>query len=185
GQLRDGLTGARTIGERLAGREDLPVLIERLLPDLGGHGALVDHFARALVASPPTERGQGGYIATGYDAALDELRVTSGNARRAIAALEAKYREETGVAALKIKHNNVLGYFIEVPARHADTLMQAESGFTHRQTMAGAMRFNALALHEEASRITEAGAHALAAEDAHFEGLVAEAVAARRAIAAT
>ncbi len=185
GQLRDGLEGARTIGARLVDRSDLPVLLAALLPELGGHGPLIDHFSRALVAAPPTERGQGGFIAGGYDAELDDLRVTSGNARKAIAALEAKYREETGVAALKIKHNNVLGYFIEVPARHADTLMQAESGFSHRQTMAGAMRFNALALHEEASRITEAGAHALAAEEAHFEALVAEAVAARRAIAAT
>ena len=185
GQLRDGLSGAREIGARLGERDALPGLLERLLPDLGGHGELVDHFARALVASPPTERGQGGYIAEGYDAALDELRVTSGNARRAIAALEAKYRDETGVAALKIKHNNVLGYFIEVPSRHADKLMEADSGFSHRQTMAGAMRFNALALHEEASRITEAGAHALAAEEAHFEELVAGAVASRHQIAKT
>jgi DNA mismatch repair protein MutS len=185
GQLRDGLSGARTIADRLAGRGDLPPLLQRLLPDLGGHGALVDHFARALVPTPPTERGQGGYIAGGYDAALDELRTTSGNARRAIAALEAKYRDQTGVAALKIKHNNVLGYFVEVPQRHADKLMEADSGFSHRQTMAGAMRFNALALHEEASRITEAGAHALAAEEAHFEELVAAAMTARARIAAT
>ncbi|MCJ1960261.1 DNA mismatch repair protein MutS [Novosphingobium mangrovi (ex Hu et al. 2023)] len=189
GQLRDGLAGAHAIGGRLAGRADLPVLLDSLLPALGGHvagwGAMVEHFTRALVSAPPTERGQGGFIAEGYDASLDELRVTSGNARKAIAALEAKYREDTGVSALKIKHNNVLGYFIEVPSRHADTLMQAESGFTHRQTMAGAMRFNALALHEEASRITEAGAHALAAEEAHFETLVEEAVAARQVIAAT
>jgi DNA mismatch repair protein MutS len=79
----------------------------------------------------------------------------------------------------------VLGYFIEVPARAADALMRADSGFTHRQTMAGAVRFNALALHEEASRIAEAGGHALAAEEAHFEELVAEAVKAREAIAVT
>jgi DNA mismatch repair protein MutS len=108
------------------------------------------------VPAPPTERGSGGYIAEGYDAALDALRETSGNARRAIAALEAKYRDQTGIAALKIRHNGVLGYFVEVPARHADPLMAADSGFTHRQTMAGAVRFNALALHEEASRIASA-----------------------------
>ena len=110
---------------------------------------------------------------------------TAGNARRAIAALEAKYRDETGVTALKIKHNGVLGYFIEVPARSADRLMAPESGFTHRQTMAGAVRFNALALHEEASRIGEAGGHALAAEAAHFEELVSMAVADAQAIAQT
>ncbi len=185
GQLRDGLAEAHRIRDFLVGKAGLPVLLERLLPALGGHGALVDLYARALVPSPPTERGQGGFIAEGYDAALDTLRETSGNARRAIAALEAKYRDQTGIAALKIKHNNVLGYFIEVPAKHADALMAPDSGFTHRQTMAGAVRFNALALHEEAGRITEAGAHALAAEEAHFEELVGAAVAARQPIAET
>ncbi|MEQ1541169.1 MAG: DNA mismatch repair protein MutS [Novosphingobium sp.] len=185
GQLRDGLSEARRIHDYLRGRDGRPALLDALLPQLSGHGALTDLYARALVTSPPTERGQGGYIAEGYDAALDELRRISGNARRAIAALEAKYRDQTGIAALKIRHNGVLGYFIEVPAGRADPLMAPDSGFTHRQTMAGAVRFNALALHEEASRIAEAGGHALAAEEAHFEDLVARAVAARQAIAAT
>jgi DNA mismatch repair protein MutS len=185
GQLRDGLGEARRIRDRLAGRPDRPALLESLLPKLGGHDGLSDLLARALVASPPTERSQGGFIAEGYDAALDELRSTSSHSRRAIAALEAKYRDETGIAALKIRHNGVLGYFIEVPARHGDALMARDSGFTHRQTMAGAVRFNSLSLHEEASRIAEAGGRALAVEEAHFEALVAEAVAAREAIAAT
>jgi DNA mismatch repair protein MutS len=185
GQLRDGLDGARRIGAILSGRSDCPALIAGQSHALGGHVALIDLYARALIATPPTERGQGGFIAEGYDAALDELRRASGHSRRAIAALEAKYRDETGVPALKIRHNGVLGYFIEVPARHADKLMTPDSGFTHRQTMAGAVRFNALALHEEASRIAESGGHALAAEEAHFEELVAEAVKAREAIAAT
>ncbi len=185
GQIRDGLAEARQVREQLQGRPDRPALLEELLPALGGHGALVDLLDRALVPSPPTERGQGGFIAEGYDAALDELRKVSGNARRAIAALEARYREETGIAALKIRHNGVLGYFIEVPARHGDALMAPDSGFTHRQTMAGAVRFNSLSLHEEASRIAEAGGHALAAEEAHFEELVAATIAASHAIAAT
>ncbi|MFA7596749.1 MAG: DNA mismatch repair protein MutS [Novosphingobium sp.] len=185
GQIRDGLAEARQVREQMQGRPDRPALLEELLPALGGHGALVDLLGRALVPSPPTERGQGGFIAEGYDAALDELRKVSGNARRAIAALEARYREETGIAALKIRHNGVLGYFIEVPARHGDALMAPDSGFTHRQTMAGAVRFNSLSLHEEASRIAEAGGHALAAEEAHFEELVAATIAASHAIAAT
>ncbi|MDE2410985.1 MAG: DNA mismatch repair protein MutS [Sphingomonadales bacterium] len=185
GQLRDGLGEARRIHDHLRNKPERPALLEALLPNLTGHGALTDLFDRALVPSPPTERGQGGYIAEGYDAALDELRRISGDARRAIAALEAKYRDQTGIAALKIRHNGVLGYFIEVPAGRADGLMASDSGFTHRQTMAGAVRFNALALHEEASRIAEAGGHALAAEEAHFEELVAQAIGARHAIAAT
>ncbi|MDR2856386.1 MAG: DNA mismatch repair protein MutS [Novosphingobium sp.] len=185
GQLRDGLAEARRVRDHLLRLGDRPALLERLLPGLGGHGALTDLYERALVPAPPTERSQGGFIAEGYDAALDALRETSGNARRAIAALEAKYRDETGTPSLKVRHNGVLGYFIEVPARHADRLMLPDSGFTHRQTMAGAVRFNALALHEEASRIAEAGGHALAAEEAHFEELVAAAVQSRQAIAAT
>ncbi len=185
GQLRDGLGEAQRLRDYLERREDRPALIEALLPALGGHGALVDLYLRALVPAPPTERSQGGFIAEGYDHALDALRQTAGHSRRAIAALEAKYRDDTGVAALKIRHNGVLGYFIEVPAKHADRLMAPESGFTHRQTMAGAVRFNALALHEEASRIGEAGGHALAAEEAHFEELVGEAVKRALAVAAT
>lgn len=185
GQVRDGLAEARRVRDHLQREADRPALLDALLPALGGHGALVDLLQRALVPAPPTERTQGGFIAAGYDHALDRLRETAGNARRAIAALEAKYRDETGIAALKIRHNGVLGYFIEVPAKHADRLMAPDSGFTHRQTMAGAVRFNALALHEEASRIGEAGGHALAAEEAHFEELVGTVAAAREAIAAS
>ena len=185
GQLRDGLGEARRIRDHLRGLEGLPSLLESLLPLLGGHGALVDLLSRALVPSPPTERGQGGYIAEGLDAALDELRQVSGNARRAIAALESRYREDTGIAALKIRHNGVLGYFIEVPARHADALMAPGSGFTHRQTMAGAVRFNSLKLHEEANRIAEAGGRALAAEEEHFARLCTEVEVHRQSIANT
>jgi DNA mismatch repair protein MutS len=185
GQLRDGLSEAARLHHWLSGAPDRPALLDDVLASLTGHGALTDWLARALVPTPPTERGNGGFIADGYDAALDELRATSGDARRAIAAMEARYRDQTGIATLKIRHNGVLGYFIEVAARHADRLMAPDSGFTHRQTMKDAVRFNSLRLHEEAARIAEAGGHALAAEDAHFEELVAEVVAAREAIAAT
>jgi len=185
GQLRDGLSGAARLAERLARVPLRPPLLDALLPHLVGHEALVDFLTRALVATPPTERGQGGFIAQGYDTDLDYLREISKDARKAIADLETKFRDETGITALKIKHNGVLGYFIEVPARFGDQLMTPDSGFTHRQTMAGAMRFNALALHEEASRIAEAGGRALVAEEAHFEELTTAAIAARNAIAAT
>jgi DNA mismatch repair protein MutS len=185
GQLRDGLSEAARLHHWLSAAPDKPALLDAVIDRLTGHGALTDHLSRALVPSPPTERSGGGFIADGYDAVLDELRATSGDARRAIAAMEARYREETGIASLKIRHNGVLGYFIEVSARHADALMAPDSGFTHRQTMAGAVRFNSLKLHEEAARIAEAGGHALACEEAHFEALVAEVVAARESVAAT
>ena len=185
GQIRDGLSGARELEQLVAQAPDMPPLMTEAATALRGHGALIDALTRALVPAPPTERAQGGYIAQGYDHALDALRETGGNARRAIAALESKYREDTGVATLKIRHNKVLGYFIEVAARHGDALMAPESGFAHRQTMAGAVRFNSVGLHEEASRIAQAGAHALAAEEAHFEELTGQVIEAREAIART
>ncbi|PZO91654.1 MAG: DNA mismatch repair protein MutS [Sphingomonas sanxanigenens] len=184
-QLRDGLGEARLMRERLAKSDAMPPLLKALLPAFDGHGALVDRLSRALVPSPPLDASQGGYIAEGYDAALDDLRLQGGDGRRAIAALEARYRDQTGIASLKIRHNGVLGYHVEVAARNADPLMRAESGFTHRQTLAGVVRFNAPDLHEQAQRVGQAGAHALAAEQAHLEELVTLAVERRHAIAAT
>lgn len=172
GLLRDGLGAARALHNDLAMIEEPPALLAQMLPALTGHGALTDHLTRAIVTAPPLDLTKGGYIAEGYDAALDVLRETAGAGRKAIAALEARYREATGISSLKIKHNNVLGYHIEVPSRHADPLMSAESGFTHRQTLAGVVRFNAPDLHEEAQRVVQAGAHALAAEAAHLEELI-------------
>ena len=184
-QLRDALGGARLLREHLARRADLPPLLARLLPGLDGHGALVDELSRALVETPPVDAAQGGYVSEGYDAALDALRETARDGRKAIAVLEAGYRDRTGIASLKIRHNGVLGYHVEVPAKHADALMLPDSGFTHRQTLAGVVRFNSSDLHEAASRVTQAGVHALAAEAAHLEALTEAAVARREAIAAS
>lgn len=185
GQLRDGLDGAWKLGERLDKVDQPPALLAELAPQLRGHGGLIDLLARALVPMPPIDASDGGYIAEGYDAALDDLRDAGAGGRRAIAALEAEFRTQTGVSALKIRHNGVLGYHIEVPARFADALMKAESGFTHRQTLAGVVRFNAPALHEVALKVTQAGAHALSAEAAHLEDLSAAALDRREQIAAT
>jgi DNA mismatch repair protein MutS len=184
-QLRDGLAAARALKDDLELEAERPPWLDQLLPKLGGHAALVDKLAIALVASPPLDASKGGYIAEGYDAALDALRAASSDGRRAIAALESRYRDSTGIPSLKIRHNAVLGYHVEVAARHADRLMAPDSGFTHRQTLAGVVRFNSPELHEEAARVVEAGAHALAAEAAHLEELTALAVAASAQILAT
>ncbi|WP_076068978.1 DNA mismatch repair protein MutS [Sphingomonas montana] len=185
GQLRDGLAEARGLHDRLGRLDDQPALLMTLLPQLAGHGALVDQLTRALVPMPPVDADKGGYIAEGYDAALDTLRASGGDGRRAIAGLEARYRAETGIATLRIRHNGVLGYHVEVAARHADPLMRAESGFTHRQTLAGVVRFNAPDLHDHAVKVGQAGAHALAAEAAHLEELTQAVLDRRHAIAGT
>ena len=183
--LRDGLGAADALRRELDGEPDRPALLQSLLPRLGGHDALVATLSRALVASPPIDSSKGGYIAEGYDAALDTLRSAASNGRQAIAALEAHYRDATTVTSLKIRHNAVLGYHIEVAARHADKLMAPDSGFTHRQTLAGVVRFNSPELHGEASKVVEAGSHALAAEAAHAEELAQLALASAHQITAT
>ena len=183
--LRDGLGAADALRRELEGEPDHPPLLGTLLPRLGGHEALVGVLARALVESPPIDASKGGYIAEGYDSGLDALRDSASNGRRAIAALEARYREATAIGSLKIRHNAVLGYHVEVSAKHADRLMAPDSGFTHRQTLAGVVRFNSPELHEEAGRVIEAGSHALAAEAAHLEELTSRAVAAAAQITAT
>jgi DNA mismatch repair protein MutS len=183
--LRDGLSAAATLKREIESESDRPPLLESLLPRLAGHDALIDKLSGALVASPPIDASKGGYIAEGYDADLDALRDAASNGRRAIAALEARYRDSTGISSLKIRHNAVLGYHVEVSARHADRLMVPDSGFTHRQTLAGVVRFNSPELHQEASRVVEAGGHALAAEAAHAEELTALAVASATRITST
>ena len=185
GSLRDGMAAAWNLREMLSHNPDRPPLLDVLLPALGGHGALIDLLTRAIVESPPLDASAGGYIAAGYDAALDDLRDTGGHGRREIAALEARFRVGTGIATLKIRHNGVLGYHVEVPARAADPLMATDSGFTHRQTLAGVVRFNAPELHDVAMKVTQAGTHALAGEAAHFEELTVQALQSAVTIAAT
>jgi DNA mismatch repair protein MutS len=180
--LRDGLSAAEVLRQDLSAEPDRPLLLDALLPRLAGHEVLVEQLRRALVESPPIDASKGGYIAEGYDPALDTLRSAASDGRRAIAALENRYRDATGIPSLKIRHNAVLGYHIEVAARHADKLMAPDSGFTHRQTLAGVVRFNSPELHEEASRVVEAGTHALAAEAAHAEELTQLALASTQGI---
>jgi len=180
--IRDGLSAAEALKKELGDQPDRPPLLDALLPRLTGHEALVETLGRALVESPPIDASKGGYIAEGYDPALDELRSAASDGRRAIAALESRYREATGIPSLKIRHNAVLGYHVEVAARHSDKLLAPDSGFTHRQTLAGVVRFNSPELHEEASRVVEAGAHALASESAHAEELTALTVASTQRI---
>ena len=183
--LRDGLAGAAQLRSELEIEPERPRLLDKLLPQLGGHSALVESLRIAVIESPPIDASKGGYIAEGYDPALDALREAASNGRRAIAALEARYRNSTAISSLKIRHNAVLGYHVEVSARHADRLIAPDSGFTHRQTLAGVVRFNSPELHEEASRVIEAGAHALAAEAAHAEELTLQALAGAQEITAT
>ncbi|MGI4877110.1 MAG: DNA mismatch repair protein MutS [Janthinobacterium lividum] len=184
--IRDGLTQAVALKASLGAVPgiDPPPLLTATLERIGAHGALVDALRAALVDAPPVDAAGGGFIVAGHDAALDELRTAGRDGRTLVAALETRLRGETGVTQLRIRHNNVLGYHIEVAVRHADALM---ANFIHRQTLAGVVRFGSAELQALATRIAQAGDHALAAERAHFDrlrGLILDAAAAIAATAA-
>ena len=185
--VRDALAVALALKAALGAQDalGLPALLAETLDGIGAHGHDIERLRAALVPEPPVDIAKGGFIAPGYDAAVDELRTAATDGRRLVAGLETRLRADTGVASLKIRHNNVLGYHIEVAARAADPLLRADSGFTHRQTMAGAVRFGSPELHDLGVRISQAGDHALAAEAAHFEELREAVLARADAIAAT
>jgi DNA mismatch repair protein MutS len=138
---------------------------------LGEHAALVERLVQALGPDLPLQARDGGFIAAGCSSELDELRLLRDDSRRMLAALQARYAAETGVASLKIRHNNVLGYYIEVGPNHAAKL--APPAFIHRQTIASAVRFTTVELGEIESRIASAADKALALELQLFEALVA------------
>jgi DNA mismatch repair protein MutS len=167
--LRDGVKAARKL------RDDLTVLRgEAADAHAALTGAIADlsrlsgRLSFLLVEEPPYLSRDGGFIVAGAHAPLDELRALRDESRRVIAALEGRYKSESGVAQLRIKHNGVLGYFIEVAQQHADKLMANRELFRHRQTMAGAVRFSTDELASLASRIAEAAESALALETALF-----------------
>ena len=148
------------------------------LAALGHHEAIVDRLMRALAPELPLLARDGGFIAVGYDAALDELRGLRDESRKLIAGLQAKYIEASAIAVLKIRHNNVLGYYIETPAKQGERLMEdiraggAAAVFIHRQSMANAMRFTTVELAELEDRIRSAADKALALELNLFTDLV-------------
>ncbi len=180
--LRDALAETATL-RRLLGEPALgakPALILETERGLGEHGALVDRLHRALAAELPAITREGGFIAAGYVPALDELRLLRDESRRLVAELQGRYAAATGVASLKIRHNNVLGYYIEVSSAHGEKL---RDGFIHRQTMANAMRFSTVELGELESKIASAAERAVALEQKLFEDLVGEALARAEPIA--
>ena len=148
-----------------------PAALVRCLKALGHHETLVERLTSALVASPPPGIREGGVIARGYDPALDEMVELRDHSRRLIGELEARYRAETGVGALKVRHNNVLGYYVETPAGRAGALPEL---FIHRQTLASAVRYTTVELGELEARINGAADKALALEQQHFDDLRAD-----------
>lgn len=136
------------------------------------HDDMALELKSALSDELPTFFRDGGVIREGFDLSLDNMRNLSHGAKETIAGLQAQYAAETGVHTLKIKYNNILGYFIEVPSAKADRLMQPESGFIHRQTMAGNMRFTTPRLIDLDNDVRSAAEKAAAIEADIVSGII-------------
>ena len=168
--VRDGLVSARAIAALLA-RGAPPAELRDAAAALEARGAsgfsdLIRLLTEALVAAPPMLARDGGFIARGHDPGLDAVIALRDESRRVIAGLEAQYREATGVRSLKIRHNNVLGYFVETPPASGDALLSGAfaAQFIHRQTLAGAVRFTTTELADLDARIARARDEAQARE---------------------
>jgi DNA mismatch repair protein MutS len=183
--LRDGLgAGDRAAAVCLGLSSEAPGEIKRSCSalSLSAHAEsaeLAQVLGRALASDVPLLARDGGFIAAGYDAALDETRALRDDSRKVIAALQATYAEETGIAGLKLKHNNVLGYHIDATTKQAEALMAPplNARFIHRQTNAGSIRFTTTELAELDAKIARAGDAALARELALFKEFAARATA--------
>ena len=184
--IRDGLVVARSLAD-LLGTSDAP------LPELAEAAAAIAVVPRAiaqrlqatLADDLPLLARDGGFVRPAAYAELDETKVLSSEGRMMIAGLQERYGAEAGIKNLKVKFNNVLGYFVEVAAGMGDKMLAEplSTKFIHRQTMAGTLRFTTTELADIASKIAGAGERALAIELAIFESLrdtvLAEAVAIR------
>ena len=186
--LRDGLESGEALAALLGAEPEAlappPAPLGEIVASCSNHRPLIDALAAALADEPPLFARDGGFIRTGYRAELDEQRTLRDDSRKTVAALEAKYRAATGVATLKIRHNNMIGYHIEVTATHADKLDLVALGFARRQSMSNATRFNTPELADLETRIGRAADQALALELAIFEQLASGVLAVSAAVAA-
>lgn len=175
--VRDALAAAARCGSILddaAGALGLPPELVRARQALdGGQATLADLLIRALVDTPGHQRRDGGFVRSGFRADLDEALALRDNSRRVMTSLEAAYIEQTGIKTLKVRHNNILGFYIEVGAQNARPMLAAplSETFTHRQTMANAVRFTTVELVEVEGRIAGAAERALAIEQDVFAEL--------------
>ncbi len=170
--IRNGLQQAGEIAARLE-KLELPELLAKAAGGLVGHDALLDLLDQALVAEPPQLAREGGFIAPGHDEELDECRRLRDEGRSVIAGMQADYAREAGIQSLKVKHNNVLGYFVEVTSVHADKMLSEplNARFKHRQTTANQVRFTTVELSEMETRILNAGGRAVEIELRIYEAL--------------
>ncbi|MGK9200263.1 MULTISPECIES: DNA mismatch repair protein MutS [Sinorhizobium] len=187
GAIQAGMRAAAAISALLTGAELSAELTEARNTIAALPGELLARLDATLAEELPLLKRDGGFVREGASAELDEMRALRDQSRRVVAGLQLQYCEETGIKSLKIKHNNVLGYFIEVTAGNAGSMTDTDAGrarFIHRQTMANAMRFTTTELAELETKIANAADRALAIEVETFEAMTREVVAEAEAIKA-
>jgi DNA mismatch repair protein MutS len=181
-----GLDAAEALAQLLRGIDELAVPPADIAADCAALAAadleLSARIAATLASDLPILTRDGGFVRQGFSPELDEARTLRDETRQVIASLQSDYAGETGIKSLKIRHNNMLGYFIEVASPHAAILQQGEflGKYVHRQTVANAMRFVTVELSALEQKILSAASRALALELEIFAAL-SEAVLARRA----
>ncbi len=167
--IKNGLTQADAFLQQFPS-EDLPNNLQQIFKTLQTNPKIVELLGNAIKTEPPLLTRDGGFVETGYNDELDELRTLRDEGRKVILGLQANYTELTSITALKIKHNNVLGYFIETPATHAEKMLGEpfSETFIHRQTTANAVRFTTVELSELETKILNAGGRILELEKEIF-----------------
>jgi DNA mismatch repair protein MutS len=172
--IRDGLDAGAAIAAGLSSLANAPEEIVAAASALRApEPSVADELRAALGDELPPVKRDGGFVRAGYDTGLDEARALRDESRRVVAALQARYAEATGIRALKIRHNNVIGYFVEVTAQHGEKLLSVPHSavFIHRQTLAGQVRFTTTELADLEAKIASAADRALAIELDIFERL--------------
>lgn len=189
GSIRDALSVCETLrGFLLSAGGDVLTAFADALKSSGELQALRDTLTAALEETLPMMDREGGFIKSSFAADLEHLRGLRDDAKRIIAQLQGKYREHTDINLLKISYNNVLGYFIEVPSRHADRMMVKTGDnvnpYIHRQTLANNARFTTPELSELERDIASAAEKSLALEQQFFAQFVAQVAAQSDALGA-
>ncbi len=188
--IAQGLASAEAAAGLLRSKKGLiglPAEVARLLGHLDGQGSgLLALLSAALVDDPPHLRRDGGFVRRGFRDSLDRALALRDDSRRVMAELEARYVELSGIKTLKVRHNNILGYFIEVTQTNAKPLTEPplSDTFRHRQTMSNAMRFTTAELSEIEGRIASAGERALAIEQEVFNELAGKVAAEEHTLSA-
>jgi DNA mismatch repair protein MutS len=182
--IRQGLDKGRDLASLISNMD--AILIQSAKNSLEGNYEISEFLLSVLADEVPLLARDGGFVRPGFNQPLDEARKLRDEGRKVISNMQTNFISITGIPSLKIKHNNVLGYFIETPATHAKKMLDEpySKTFIHRQTTANAVRFTTIELSEMETKILNAGGRALTIESNIFSEISTEILKVAAAISA-